>query len=149
MKPIMKSAILVVWTLLAVLIGTSLVQAERLSVKAAIANVRSGPATTDPGIWQVERYHPLKVIQKQGKWCLFQDFEGDRGWIHDSLLADVKAVIVKNNKCNVRSGPDTDKAIRFTVDKGIPFKVLERKGKWIHVMHADGDQGWIHQSLVW
>jgi SH3-like domain-containing protein len=80
---------------------------------------------------------------------LFQDFEGDRGWIHDSLLDDVKAVVVKNNKCNVRSGPGTDKTIRFTVDKGVPFKVLEKKGKWIHVMHADGDQGWIHQSLVW
>ena len=145
----MKVATLTVWTMLVLAIAVSPVLAERLSVKAAIANVRSGPATTDPVIWQVEKYHPLKIIQKQGKWRLFQDFEGDRGWIHDSLLTDVKAVIVKNNKCNIRSGPGTDNAIRFIVDKGVPFKVLERKGKWIHVMHADGDQGWIHQSLVW
>ncbi|MGB5421183.1 MAG: SH3 domain-containing protein, partial [Desulfobacterales bacterium] len=28
-------------------------------------------------------------------------------------------------------------------------KVLEQKGNWIHILHADGDQGWIHDSLVW
>jgi SH3-like domain-containing protein len=149
MKYAWKTSVLAGWILLAVLGGVSLAQAERLSVKAPVANVRSGPNTTDPVIWQVEKYHPLDIIGKQGKWRLFQDFEGDRGWIHDSLLDDVKAVVVKNNKCNVRSGPGTDKTIRFTVDKGVPFKVLEKKGKWIHVMHADGDQGWIHQSLVW
>ena len=145
----MKKVIPIVLALAMLLAGGHLAQAERLSVKADIGNVRSGPATTDPVIWQVEKYHPLNVIQKQGKWYLFEDFEGDRGWIHSSLLTDLKAVVVKNNKCNVRSGPGTDKAIQFTVDKGVPFKVIEEKGKWIHVMHADGDQGWIHKALVW
>jgi SH3-like domain-containing protein len=31
----------------------------------------------------------------------------------------------------------------------VPFKVLEQKGNWFHIMHADGDKGWIHDSLVW
>jgi SH3-like domain-containing protein len=31
----------------------------------------------------------------------------------------------------------------------VPFKVLDRKGEWLHVEHADGDRGWIHSSLVW
>jgi len=35
------------------------------------------------------------------------------------------------------------------VEKGIPFKVLGHKDNWLHVEHADGDQGWIHASLVW
>lgn len=145
----MNKLILTVMTILVTLVGVDFVQAERLSVKADIANIRSGPSTSDAVIWQVERYHPLKVIQKQGSWYLFEDFEGDRGWIHDSLLADVRAVIVKNDKCNVRAGPGTDKDIRFTVDKGVPFKLLEEKGDWLHVVHTDGDQGWIHRSLVW
>ena len=136
-------------TILLVLAGADFVQAERLSVKANIANIRSGPNTSDVVIWQVEKYHPLKVIKKQGSWYFFEDFEGDRGWIHKDLLADIKAVIVKKDKCNVRSGPGTANAIRFTVDKGVPFKVLGKKGDWLQVIHADGDQGWIHRSLVW
>lgn len=135
--------------IIVLLAGANLAQAERLCVKAGVANIRSGPDTSEPVIWQVEKYHPLKVIQKQGSWYLFVDFEGDRGWIHNSLLSGEKAVIVKNDHCNVRSGPGTDNGIRFTVDKGVPFKVLKKKGKWLKVAHADGDQGWIHQSLVW
>ena len=135
--------------LVSALFGADTVWAQRLSVKANIANIRSGPNTSDPVIWQVEKYHPIQVIQKQGSWYLFKDFEGDRGWIHSSLLADTPAVVVKNDKCNVRSGPGLKNEIRFTVDKGVPFKVLKESGKWIHVIHADGDQGWIHRSLVW
>jgi len=131
------------------LTGADVVRAERLSVSVNIANIRSGPNTSDAVIWQVEKYHPLEITQKQGRWYLFKDFEGDRGWIHNSLLSDINTVVVKSDACNVRSGPGTDHAIRFTVDKGVPFKVLEEKGAWIHVVHADGDQGWIHRSLVW
>ena len=145
----MKITIPVFLAFLLVITGAGLVKAERLGVKTDTANVRAGPNTSDAVIWQVEKYHPLTVIQKQGSWVLFEDFEGDRGWIHDSLLADMHTVIVKNDKCNVRSGPGTDSSIRFTVDKGVPFRVLEEKGDWLHVVHADGDEGWIHQSLVW
>lgn len=145
----MNKSIPIVLAFLLVLAGVDVVRAERLSVKVDIANIRSGPNTSDAVIWQVEKYHPLKVVRKQGSWYLFEDFEGDRGWIHNALLADISAVIVKNDKCNIRSGPGTDNDIRFTVDKGVPFKVLEEKGDWLHVVHADGDQGWIHRSLVW
>jgi SH3-like domain-containing protein len=144
-----KKPFLFVFTLLSVLTAASLVQAERLSVRTDIANIRSGPSTSDAVIWKVEKYHPLNVVHSQGDWCLFEDFEGDRGWIHRSLLAPTRTVIVKKNKCNVRSGPGTGNAILFTVDKGVPFKVLEEKGKWLYVVHADGDKGWIHRSLLW
>jgi SH3-like domain-containing protein len=144
-----KKTLLIVFLLLSVLTAAGAVQAERLSVKSDIANIRSGPSTSDAVIWQVEKYHPLNVLRSQGDWCLFEDFEGDRGWIHRSLLVNAKTVVVKKNQCNVRSGPGTGNAILFTVDKGVPFKVLEEKGKWLHVVHADGDTGWIHRSLVW
>lgn len=145
----MIKSIPIVFAFLLVFAGADFAWAQRLSVNTDIANIRSGPDTGDAVIWQVEKYHPFKVVKKQGSWCLFEDFEGDRGWIHSSLLADINTVIVSNDKCNVRSGPGTDNDIRFTVDKGVPFKVLEEKGDWLHVIHADGDKGWIHRSLVW
>ena len=144
-----RKTLFIVFALLSVLAAASVAQAERLSVKTDVANVRSGPNTSDAVIWQVEKYHPVNVVSSQGDWCLFEDFEGDRGWIHRSLLAPTRTVIVKKNKCNVRSGPGTGNAILFTVDKGVPFKVLEENGKWLYVVHADGDKGWIHRSLLW
>jgi SH3-like domain-containing protein len=123
--------------------------AQRLSVKSKIANIRSGPGTNYKVLWQVERYTPIKVINKSGKWYKFKDFEGDTGWIYKKLVGNISTVITTKTNCNVRSGPSTKNTIVFTAEKGIPFKVIKRKGNWIKVKHSDGDTGWIYKSLVW
>ena len=123
--------------------------AERLTIIAPVANIRSGPGAQYDLLWKVAKYHPIDVIEKSGPWYLFRDFEDDRGWVHKSLVGNVPAVITKKDVCNVRSGPGTNEKILFTVEKGIPFKVLERKDPWLHIEHADGDKGWIHETLVW
>ena len=123
--------------------------AERLSAASSIANIRSGPGTKYDILWKIGKYHPVLVLKKSGKWYHFRDFEGDKGWIHKSLVRNTPSVITNKENCNVRSGPGTKFKILFATEKGIPFKILKRKGNWIHVQHADGDKGWIHKSLVW
>ena len=136
--------ILVLWA-----VGSPAAWGERLAVDASPANIRSGPGTGYAVIWQVERYHPLDVLECQKEWCRFQDFEKDQGWIHKSLLKKIDAVITVKEPCNVRSGPGTEFKSVFMVGAGVPFKVLERRGNWLRVEHADGDKGWIAGSLVW
>jgi SH3-like domain-containing protein len=123
--------------------------AERLAISAPVANIRSGPGADHDILWKVEKYFPILVIEKSGQWYYFQDFEGDKGWVHESLVGKIAAVVTRNDGCNVRAGPGTSFPILFSVEKGVPFKVLERQGDWIHIEHADGDKGWIHKSLVW
>ncbi|MCG6907179.1 MAG: SH3 domain-containing protein [Desulfobacteraceae bacterium] len=139
--------VLPVLLLLSLLPATAL--AERLSVAVPIANVRSGPGGDHQLLWKVEKYHPLEIVKKSGSWYQFKDFEGDRGWISAPLLAKVPAVITKADNCNIRSGPGTQYDVVFVVDRGIPFKVLDKKDKWLQIQHADGDKGWIHDNLVW
>jgi len=123
--------------------------AERLAVKASIANLRSGPGSKYEVLWQVEKYHPLLIIEKKKSWYKIKDFEGDMAWIHNSLLGKINGVITIKAKCNVRSKPDKTGKILFTVERGVPFKVLKRNGNWIRIEHADGEIGWIYNSLVW
>ena len=123
--------------------------AERLTIISEVANIRSGPDTNSDVLWQVEKYYPILIIKKSDSWYYFKDFEDDMGWVHQSLVGDVPAVITKKDLCNVRSGPSTKDEILFSVEKGIPFKVLEHKDRWMHVEHADGDRGWIFDALVW
>ena len=125
------------------------VAGDRMSIKSKIANVRSGPGSGNDVLWQLERYHPLVILEKKGNWYRFEDFESDTAWIHKSLLDKTPSVVSVKSGCNVRSGPGTGNDVVFTVDKGVPFKVLSRKGKWIKIEHADGDQGWIFKTLVW
>jgi SH3-like domain-containing protein len=125
------------------------VSAQRLSVGSPVANIRGGPGTGYDILWKVQKYFPLSVLKRSGSWIYFEDFEGDRGWIHKSLTQKTPSVITTKERNNIRSGPGTKFDIRFTVEAGIPFKVIGKKGAWIRIEHADGDRGWIHRSLVW
>lgn len=136
-------------TLVIILSTSGLALAERLSVSSRIANIRSGPGTTHEILWKVESYYPILVIKKSGSWINFRDFEGDEGWIHTSLVDKTPTVITVKDTCNVRTGPGTNHDVIFTVEKGIPFLILDRQKSWIKIQHADGDRGWIHKSLVW
>ncbi len=123
--------------------------AERLAITGSTANIRSGPGNAHDVIWQVQRYYPFEVIKKEGQWIQFRDFENDVGWVHDTLTGKIQTVITSKPQCNIRQGPGTQYDIVFTVEGGVPFKVLDRNGDWLHIEHADGDRGWIHSSLVW
>ncbi len=126
-----------------------LAAAERMAVSAAEANVRAEPKPTADVLWKIEKYHPIEVLEVSGVWLRFRDYEGDTGWIHKTLVDKTPSVITRQKGCQLRGGPGTDHPVVGRVDKGIPFKVLRREGRWIEVEHADGDRGWIHDSLVW
>jgi SH3-like domain-containing protein len=142
---------IVVWVCLAMLVvPAATAWAERMSVKADKANIRSGPGTSGYAVlWQVERFYPLEVLRKQGGWVNFRDFEGDEGWIFGQLLGREATVITRNPMVNIRSGPGTQHDIVFKAEKGVPFRVLDQQGDWLHIESRDGDKGYIHRKLVW
>lgn len=143
----MKTYSPMIFILLLFISSTAL--AERMTVNVPMANVRSGPGNEHSVLWKLEKYHPVDVLKKQGAWDYFQDFEGDKGWIHQSLLSDEPSVIVVKDRCNIREKPNTESPVVFTVEKGVPFKVIKTEGDWLNIVHADGDKGWIYKSLVW
>jgi len=129
--------------------ATSVLALQRLSVKVGLANVRSGPSKHSKVVWQVTKYHPFLILKKKGDWYECKDFEGDCGWLYKGLLVKSESVITLKNNCNVRSGPGSKNKVIFIVDREVPLKVLKHKGRWLKIRHEDGDEGWIHASLVW
>jgi SH3-like domain-containing protein len=124
-------------------------KAERLAVCVPEAQVRAGPGTNTKVLWRVEKYYPVNVIEHSGKWCRFRDFEGDEGWLHESVLDGSNTVITRGDNCKVRSGPGENSAAVFTANRGVPLKVLKKSGHWVNVQHMDGTKGWIAESLIW
>jgi SH3-like domain-containing protein len=135
----------------AILAAAGAAYAERLAVSAGVANVRSGPGTQYDVLWQAEQYTPIEVINRDqtGSWLYFKDFEGTKAWVSKNLVEKIDSVIVKQDRVNIRSGPSTNEHIVFRAEKGVPFRVLQRKGEWLQIQHADGETGWMHQMLVW
>lgn len=130
--------------------GVGAAWAARIAVKSDIANMRFGPGTDHEVLWQVEKYHPFIVMDRKGKWIKVKDYEGDQAWVHESIVsAKVRGVVTVKSKCNVRNKPSTKGDVKFTVEKGVPFKVLKTQGNWLKIQHADGESGWIYKTLVW
>ena len=123
--------------------------AEYVSVKNDAVNIRSGPSTKNNVIWQVFESFPLQVKKREGKWAKVIDFEGDEGWIYETLISNEKSVIVNVETANMRSGPNTQETIIATVKKGVVFTPLELQGDWMKVRYKNEITGWMHNSLLW
>ncbi len=113
------------------------------------ANIHSGPDAKKEILWKVFKGYPLQVISRQGKWAQVVDFDGDKGWITNDLLAKGKTVIVKATTANLRAGAGKDYETVAEVKHGVVFKPLNTEGDWIKVKHADGTTGWMLNKLLW
>jgi SH3-like domain-containing protein len=49
---------------------------------------------------------------------------------------------------NIPSGPDNNYDILWKVKKYYPILILENTGEWLRFSNYEGDEGWIHRSLV-
>ena len=123
--------------------------AEYVSVKKDAVNIRSAPSTKSKVIWQVFESFPLQVIKRDGKWAQVVDFEGDKGWIYETLISSNKTVIVNVETANMRTGSSTDDSIVATVKKGVVFEPLQMNGEWMKVRYKNEITGWMHNSLLW
>jgi SH3-like domain-containing protein len=122
---------------------------EYVSVRKDGVNIRSEPDTSSNVIWQVFESFPLEVIKREKGWAYVVDFEGDKGWIYETLISSKKTAIVNVDSCNMRSGPTTEDSVIATVKKGVVFEVLEMKSDWVKVRYKNEISGWMHNSLLW
>lgn len=54
--------------------------------RVAAGNVRSGPGTEYDIRLQAEAGVPFRVLERDGDWLKVEHADGDRGWIHRSLV---------------------------------------------------------------
>ena len=125
-----------------------------VSVSGEKVNLRKGPSTSSPIIWELGKGFPLKVVGSKGSWYKVSDFENDVGWIYKNLVSRKPHLIVKVNKnskdqINIRSGPGTAYQVVGKAQYGVVFETLQRKSGWVKVRHETGFTGWIKRSLLW
>lgn len=57
-------------------------------------------------------------------------------------------VSVSSQVANIRSGPGTNYDILWQVEKYYPLIVQKKTGTWFNFKDFEGDEGWIHRSLI-
>ncbi len=137
-----------------ILLSSTVVSAEMVSISGDDVNLRSGPGTTYGVKWRYGSGFPLRVLEKKGEWLKVEDFESDTGWLHRSLVTKAGHMIVKANRnsdarINIRSGPGTNFKIVGMAHYGVVFKTLKQQSGWAHLRHESGLEGWVERSLLW
>ncbi len=123
--------------------------AELLSVKNESANFREGPGEKHAIVYSADRFYPVEVVEKKDAWVKVKDFEGDVAWVAERLLTKQETIVVEGDRVNVRDKAGTTAEIVFKAERGEVFKVEERQGKWLRVVDANGDGGWVRDDMVW
>ena len=62
--------------------------------------------------------------------------------------AAAQRMAVSSTVANVRSGPGTQHEILWKVAKYHPVKIVEKSGNWYRFTDFEGDEGWLHKSLL-
>lgn len=127
---------------------TSAFAAEYMSVVKDGINLRSAPDTKAEVLYQLPAGYPLEVLERKDQWLKVSDYEGDKGWIHESMVNTTPHVIVKAKEGNIRSGPNTTEKVVGNGVREVIFTKVDQKGDWIKISHPDLN-GWIHKDLVW
>lgn len=59
---------------------------KTIITKNKSCNLRSGPGTDHSVIETVGKGIPFRVVKMTGKWIFVEHSDGDRGWIHRSIV---------------------------------------------------------------
>ncbi len=127
---------------------------QMAAIKGEGVNLRQGPGIRYNAIWKYGNGLPVKIIGKKNDWVRVTDFEGQSGWVFESLLEKKKNVIIKTSKnskikINIRKAPSIDAAIIAQAYHGVIFTLVEEQEDWLKVVYRTGLQGWVNKRFVW
>ena len=131
--------------------GTGLPLPRFVSLRAAEANLRTGPGVQYPVEWVYNRAQlPLEVIAEYHTWRKVRDSQGTQGWMHQSMLDGRRTAVVMGALRTLRQKPDAEAAAVARVEPGVVGRVLEcPDGSGWCRLDVDGFQGWMRRAELW
>ena len=136
--------------IMALAVACSAVQAaDYVSVAKNGVNLRSGPGTQNEAIFQLPAGYPLLVLERKGAWIKVQDYEGDKGWIQQSLVSNSPTVIVRVREAKIRSNPSASAPEAGKAAKDVILNRTGAQGVWVKVSHPNLSTGWVQKDLLW
>ncbi|MDY0389858.1 SH3 domain-containing protein [Desulfobulbus oligotrophicus] len=134
--------------LVAIFLCSMVSAAEYVSIDKDGINMRSAPNTNADVLFELPLGYPLEVLKKEGQWLKVRDYEGDKGYVLESLTTRTPYAIIKVRQCKILAGPGSKEKVIGTGVKDVIFAKGERKGEWVKVTHPSLS-GWVHKNSVW
>lgn len=117
-----------------------------VSLSAGEVNLRTGPGTRYPIDWIYRRRGlPVQVIDEFDAWRRVRDHQGAVGWIHRSMLAARRTVLVTGETRLLRRKPEPSSPGLAYLEAGVVGRLEGCERGWCRV-ETQGFEGWLRQD---
>lgn len=131
--------------------GTGLPLPRFVSLRAAEANLRTGPGLQYPVDWVYTRPQlPVQIIAEHKTWRKIRDSQGTQGWVHQSMLTGKRTVTVTGKIRVIREKPDVKSAVIARIEGGVIARLKECPdgSGWCRI-ESEGYEGWLRRPEIW
>ncbi len=131
--------------------GTGLPLPRFVSLRAKVVNLRAGPGVQYPIDWVFRRQSlPVEIIAEFKTWRKVRDWQGEQGWIHQSMVSGKRTIIIIGNTRTLRSKANAKSPSVVRIEHHVIGKLLSCPGAepWCRV-EVDGFKGWLRRVEFW
>ena len=119
------------------------------SLRSDEVNLRVGPGENYPIEWVLKRKDmPVEIVEQFENWRRVRDWQGDKGWVLDRMIADRRDVIVDGAVRVLYRQPDPRSPIVARAEPGVVARLIAFQGPWCHI-EVGGFAGWVQRGEVW
>ncbi len=120
------------------------------SLRSDKVYLREGPTYQHRVLFIYNRKdYPVQVLAAYESWRRVRDADGTIGWISQTMLSDVRTVLVTGkDKVELRSSPPLTAPVQAKAEPGVVGKLKACKPLFCKIT-AGGVTGWIDRSRIW
>lgn len=120
-----------------------------VTIKSETANIRTGPGKRYPIKWEITRKGiPVEVISEFEQWRKIRDFQGEEGWIFQTMLSGARAIVVQSKPQILRKSDSASSRPIAKLDVGVIAKLKSCTKEWCNI-EKDELEGWLPRASVW
>jgi SH3-like domain-containing protein len=121
-----------------------------VSLRSEKTYVRTGPALRYPIKWVYKQKGlPVEIVQEFDAWRKVKDYEGDFGWVHQSLLTGDRTVLIDHvDPIPVRQGFSSDSKMVARFEPLVTASLKKCADDWCRV-ETHGYDGWVERKYLW
>ena len=129
--------------------GTGLPVPRFVTLKSGEVNMRAGPGTEYPVLWQYRKKDlPLRVEAEFGVWRKVVDHEETTGWMHQSVVSLKRHALVTTSSARIYASPENGAALVAVAERNALLELQSCPTQWCKV--AAGDlRGWVARTAIW
>lgn len=121
------------------------------SLRAAETNVRSGPGPNYPIKFTFKlKAIPIRVINEYDNWSEIEDFDGQTGWVSQSLVTKKRTVMVRTSKSfiNMHSKNNEKSRILYHLENNVIGDYIKCSENWCAIK-VNNKKGWVQKSELY